>query len=127
MPVPGELTLNPRRIIPGGEWKLTLDFVLAELVVDGLISAAQARESNIGSARQTDPTVHPLVRVAALELQSAKPPHTPLTLERLTRWLGDKAQLPYLRIDPLKIDVGAVTGIIKQPRYRRPRPRSASP
>ena len=114
MPAPGELTLNSRRKIPGGEWKLTLDFVLAELVVDGLISAAQARESNIGSARQTDPTVHPLVRVAALELQSAKPPHTPLTLERLTRWLGDKAQLPYLRIDPLKIDVGAVTGIIKQ-------------
>ena len=35
-------------------------------------------------------------------------------MERLTRWLSDKAQLPYLRIDPLKIDVGAVTGVMKQ-------------
>ena len=114
MPTPGESAAQARRQIPAGEWKLTLDFVLAELVADGLISAVQAREATIGSSRQKDPSVHPLVRVAALELQSAKPPHTPLTLERLTRWLSGKAQLPYLRIDPLKIDVGAVTGVIKQ-------------
>ena len=114
MSTPGEQGAHARRQIPGGEWKLTLEFVLAELVADGLISAVQARESTIGSSPQADPSVHPLVRVAALELQSAQPPNTPLTLERLTRWLSNKAQLPYLRIDPLKIDVGAVTGIIKQ-------------
>ena len=88
--------------------------MLAELINDGLITAAQARELDIGSGRQSDPSLHPLVRVAAHELQSAKPPRTPLTIERLTRWLSDKAQLPYLRIDPLKIDVAAVTGVIKQ-------------
>ena len=114
MPVPGESTRDPKRRIPAGEWKLTLDFVLAELVVDGLISAPQARELATGSTRQTGPSVHPLVRVAALGLDSAKPPHASLTVERLTRWLSDKSQLPYLRIDPLKIDVGAVTGVMKQ-------------
>ena len=114
MPAREELTLNSSRQIPGSEWKLTLEFVLAELINDGLITAAQARELAIGSGRQSDPALHPRVRVAAHELQSAKPPHTPLTIERLTRWLSDKAQLPYLRIDPLKIDVAAVTGVIKQ-------------
>ncbi len=114
MPAREKLTLNSGRQIPGSEWKLTLEFVLAELINDGLITAAQARELDIGSGRQSDPSLHPLVRVAAHELQSAKPPRTPLTIERLTRWLSDKAQLPYLRIDPLKIDVAAVTGVIKQ-------------
>ena len=114
MPAREKLTLNSGRQIPGSEWKLTLEFVLAELINDGLITAAQARELDIGSGRQSDPSLHPLVRVAAHEFQSAKPPRTPLTIERLTRWLSDKAQLPYLRIDPLKIDVAAVTGVIKQ-------------
>jgi len=100
--------------VPGSEWKLTLAFVLTELVGDGLISEAQAQELNTAGSRQRDPSEHPLVRVAAQSWQSAKPPRTPLTLERLTRWLSDKAHLPYLRIDPLKIDVGAVTGVIKQ-------------
>ena len=106
--------LNTSRQIPGGEWKLTLDFVLAELINDGLITEAQARELNAGAGRRTDSAEHPLVRVAAQEYQSAKAPHTLLTLERLTHWLSDKAHLPYLRIDPLKIDVSAVTGVIKQ-------------
>jgi general secretion pathway protein E len=101
------------RQIPGGEWKLTLEFVLGELVGDGLISEEQARELTIGQGGQRDPSEHPLVRVAAAELPSAKAPHTPLSLERLTRWLSEKAHLPYLRIDPLKIDVAAVTGVIK--------------
>ncbi len=106
--------LNTSRQIPGGEWKLTLEFVLAELTGDGLITEAQAQELDIGSGRRADPPEHPLVRVAAQQWRSAEPPGTPLTLEHLTRWLSDKAHLPYLRIDPLKIDVGAVTGVIKQ-------------
>jgi general secretion pathway protein E len=105
---------NTRRDIPGGEWKLTLEFVLEELAGDGLITEAQARQLDIGSGRRTDPSEHPLVRIAAQQWRSAEPPGTPLTLEHLTRWLSDKAHLPYLRIDPLKIDVAAVTGVIKQ-------------
>ncbi len=106
--------LKPSRHIPGGEWKLTLDYVLAELARDGLITEAQIGELNIGRGRETDYSEHPLVRVAEQRWHIARSPGTPLTLERLTQWLGDKAQLPYLRIDPLKIDVAAVTAVIKQ-------------
>src|SRR5258708_18776359 len=45
----------------------------------------------------------------------------PLSLEVLTRWLADKAALPYLKIDPMKIDAAAVTQVISQAyaqRYR---------
>ena len=79
---------NPNRQIPPGEWKLTLEYVLAELVADGLVTGAQAGELGVG--RPEDPSVHPLVRVAAQEWRSARAPHTPLTLERLTRWLSDR-------------------------------------
>jgi len=106
--------LNPSRRIPSGEWQLTLDFVLAELESDGLITEAQIRELGIGRGGGASASEHPLVRIAAQEWQCAKPPRAPLTLERLTQWLADKAQLPYLRIDPLKIDVAAVTGVVKQ-------------
>jgi general secretion pathway protein E len=106
--------LKPSRQIPGGEWKVTLEYVLAELESDGLITQAQIRELDIARGRDGGPPEHPLFRVAAQEWQSASAPGTPLTLERLTQWLADKAHLPYLRIDPLKIDVAAVTGVIKQ-------------
>jgi general secretion pathway protein E len=105
---------NTSRQIPGGEWKLTLEFVLAELVSDGMITEESARELHIERGAGRGGNEHPLVHIAARELKSAKPPHAALNLERLTQWLAEKSKLPYLRIDPLKIDVGAVTGVIKQ-------------
>jgi len=39
----------------------------------------------------------------------------------LTQWLADKATLPYLKIDPMKVDVAAVTQVISHAyaqRYR---------
>ncbi|MCG6937082.1 MAG: GspE/PulE family protein [Gammaproteobacteria bacterium] len=35
-----------------------------------------------------------------------------LTLEFLTRWLADRVELPYVRIDPLKIEVSEVTQVM---------------
>ena len=72
--------LGADRGIPGGEWKLTLEYVLAELVSDGFIEESQARELGIG--RPVDSGEHPLVRIAAQEWQSAKPPRTPSTRRR---------------------------------------------
>ena len=36
----------------------------------------------------------------------------PLTLEYLTRWLAERVDLPYVRIDPLKIEVTEVTEVM---------------
>ena len=50
---------------------------------------------------------HPLVRLASLGLKRADT-GTALELEPLTEWLAQRVKLPYLRIDPLKVDVGRV-------------------
>ena len=36
----------------------------------------------------------------------------PLDIDALTEWLASYAKLPYLRIDPLKVDVGRVADIM---------------
>ena len=58
---------------------------------------------------------------ANLKFADVRRPDKPLSLEVLTQWLADRANLPYLKIDPMKIDVGAVTQVVSHAyanRYR---------
>ncbi|MGE0384563.1 MAG: GspE/PulE family protein [Gammaproteobacteria bacterium] len=99
---------------PPGEHRLRLEWVLERLRADGLIGEQQiAQLPPAGARRRADPR-HPLVVVADQGWHSATRPSYPLTLERLTRWLADACGLPYVRIDPLKIDVEAVTKLVSQ-------------
>ncbi len=54
-------------------------------------------------------SLHALVRLggAGLHYQGK-----PLDCEALTEWLAQRVQLPYLRIDPLKVDVGRVAEVM---------------
>jgi len=92
--------------------KLQLREVVDWLIEDGRIereAGAKLVEENKygrGSAR------HPLVVVAEARLKSAKAPHTPLQMEALTEWLAGKVKMPYFHIDPLDIDLRAVTQVM---------------
>ena len=55
---------------------------------------------------------HPLEFLAAQKLDDLAAKGRKLDLETLTQWLADYAGQPYLRIDPLKIDVAAVTPLM---------------
>src|SRR6185312_3575880 len=64
--------------------------------------------------------LHPIALIANQKLINLKD-GKPLSLEVLTQWLADHAKLPYLKIDPMKIDAAAVTQVISQAyaqRYR---------
>lgn len=54
---------------------------------------------------------HPLQFIASFELND-QIDKKPLTLSVLTQWLADKASMPAYRIDPLKVNVPAVTAIM---------------
>ena len=54
---------------------------------------------------------HALVRLGAAGLAHARS-GKPLDVEALTEWLAGRCGLPYLRIDPLRVDVGRVTEIM---------------
>lgn len=57
---------------------------------------------------------HPLQWIAHFNLHDQKQANTTLTLQRLTQWLADKAELPLYVIDPLKADVTALTSVMSQ-------------
>ena len=109
----------PERL--GALRKLDLESVLTVLKRDGLVNDEDSQKILFGwrsSRGKVD--LHPLVVVANEKLIN---PHDkkPLSLEVLTQWLADKAGLPYLKIDPMKIDTAAVTQVISHAyaqRYR---------
>ncbi|WP_394261864.1 GspE/PulE family protein, partial [Moraxella boevrei] len=57
------------------------------------------------------PNLHPLQVIAGFNLTDKKTAQ-PLNLERLNHWLAERANMEYLRIDPLKTDVPSVTSIM---------------
>ncbi len=94
---------------------LKLEDVLAALVLDGFIRIEDARQfrANLRGAR-TGNELHPLVAIGNGKIPDARTPDRPLTPEVLTQWLAAKLKMDYVKIDPMKINVAAVTQIVSQ-------------
>ena len=73
---------------------------------DGVISPEQARRT-VARCSQAESAQNPLVRLASVAMERASD-GKPLDIEMLTQYLAGRAGLDYLRIDPLKVDVGKV-------------------
>jgi len=85
---------------------LQIEEVLTLLVADGLLTSADADSLARVKVRRTE---HPLETIAEKNWHTATGPRMPLTLDWLVEWLARKLGVPYLHIDPLKIDLTAVT------------------
>lgn len=102
---------NAVALLPRG--RLMFDPVAAALLADGMVVPHEhERVQFSASGARTASDVHPLVLLANLKLHAAQPPAGELGLERLTEWLATRTGLRYLRIDPTRIDVAAVTGVV---------------
>jgi general secretion pathway protein E len=88
--------------------RLTLAEILDWMVEDKL-AEADAAEKLKKERRYYKGATHPLTTVAD---QKWKHGTKLLTLEVLTEWLAKRVGMPYLHIDPLKIDFAAVTDIM---------------
>ena len=84
------------------DWRSLLQW----LEHDGVISAHDAQRT-VARCSQAESAQHPLVRLASVSLRRASD-HKVLDLELLTQWLATHCAMDYLRIDPLKVDVGRV-------------------
>ena len=91
--------------------RLELAQVLADLVADKLVSKDVA-DQLAKDRRNARGDVHPLVVIADQKWKDPRQPKKLLNLEMLTEWLAEKAGLPYLHIDPFKIDFAAVTKVM---------------
>lgn len=92
--------------------KLTLEEIVSGLLKDGLISEENAEHLLFQQRMGSQLNIHPLILVADQDWRDARDPKITLTLERLTEWLAQHSNLPYFRIDPLKIDVTSVTSVM---------------
>jgi general secretion pathway protein E len=88
------------------DWRMLLEWMLEDGVITPADSALIIQRFGAGVSRQ-----HPLVRLAAANLTNAKT-QRPFDTEGLTEWLANLVGLPYLRIDPLKVDVGRVADVM---------------
>jgi len=92
---------------------LDLNELLRLLVEQGRLSPANAEQClNLRRASSAASAQHPLEFIAAQQLDDLAHPGRRLELEGLTLWLAELAGQPYLRIDPLKIDVAATTALM---------------
>jgi general secretion pathway protein E len=87
--------------------------------VDGLphFMLAWLRASGPGKREALDA----LELIADNKLKALKPPHKTLLLEPLVEWLAGKLGVPYRHVDPLKVELGAVTATMSNAyaeRYR---------
>ena len=84
------------------QWRRIVDWLRA----DGVIGAEQA-ERTIARCAQAESSQHPLVRLGNLSMQRAAD-GKPLDVDLLTEYVAQRCGLAFLRIDPLKVDVGRV-------------------
>jgi len=93
---------TPKRHAGPLDWRRLVEW----LSQDGVISSAEAGRT-IARCSQVQSAQHPLIRLASVgiaRLADGKP----LDIETIAQWLAGRAGLQYLRIDPLKVDVGKV-------------------
>ena len=102
-------------IAPSNAAPLDLQQIYTWLLADGMIRKTEVKELYAQSSailKNTSGYMHPLCAVAHAKLLSAKPPHKLLTLDALCEWLAARVNLPFIRIDPLKIDFTRVADVM---------------
>ncbi|MCX2782212.1 GspE/PulE family protein [Microbulbifer thermotolerans] len=91
---------------------LDLPGLLDDLVAQGYVSRQDANRL-IGTPRTAEQAqMHPLSYIASCELQNQRRPGKVLDAATLTQWLADTSSHGLYHIDPLKVNVGAVTEVM---------------
>ncbi len=103
---------NARRFADPATGKLELEAILEGLLQDGAIEEKNSQllisVSRPGSGGKD---IGPLEKIASSGWTHPDDANVKIDLEYLSKWLAEKVGLPWLRIDPLKVDVPTVTAV----------------
>jgi general secretion pathway protein E len=91
--------------------KLDVAEILNWLEQDGMVDTENARMLHTLAASDAFKGQDPLEVIADRNWTDLKK-STPLTLDALAEWLAGRVNLPYFKIDPLKINVTSITGVM---------------
>ena len=95
--------------------RLDLQAIFSWLLADGIVEKDKVKlhfTQAQGILKNAVGSMHPLTAVAQCKLVSHQPPHRLLTLDVLSEWCAAKVGLPFIRIDPLKIDFTRVADVM---------------
>src|SRR6266513_6031267 len=98
--------------------RLRVEDILKLMVAEGLVTAVDADRLARSRTHRFD---HPLELIADQKWRSPIAPRPAMTLDWLVEWLAGKLDVPYHHIDPLKLDLVAVTNTMSNAyaeRYR---------
>ena len=101
-----------KAVINKKDRKLTLHEVLGWLEHDGMVSKDNAHLLRTLAVGKHYTERHPLLVIAERNWVDQRNKNTSLTIKVLTVWLAEKVELPYYRIDPLKIEVSKITTLM---------------
>lgn len=94
------------------ERALDLRNLLDDLVRDGRTSTDEVEKLLAAPRSREQLAMHPLNFIAEQKLDDEHNIGAQLTMEALLAWLGERSQQPAFNIDPLKINVPAVTEVM---------------
>ena len=106
------LNENARRFADPATGKLELSAIIEGLLQEGLIEEANAQLLlSLSQSKAGGNELGPLERIAKSGWNVPGDENTKVDLEFLSKWLAEKVGLSWHRIDPLKVDVPAVTAV----------------
>jgi general secretion pathway protein E len=94
---------------------LDLQTLFSWMLADGIVEKSTVKPHFAeaqGILKGAVGSMHPLTAIAQCKIVSSRAPHKLLTLDLLSEWCAGKVGLPFLRIDPLKIDFTRVADVM---------------
>jgi general secretion pathway protein E len=98
---------------------LDLQNVLYDLQAEGRISEEDAQRLSVTQRSREQASLHPVNYIAQQNLGDQLNPGQSLSLNVLLQWLSDKCGQPVFNIDPLKMNVPAITAVMSYAFARR--------
>lgn len=92
--------------------RIRLDEVSDQLLADGLIDKAQHELLMLKARFRDKGDHHPFAIIAGHDLKTVTQPTQALNQDFLSQWLADRLNIPYRRIDPLKIDAARIAAVV---------------
>lgn len=99
-------------VINRGEKTLDIQQILSWLEEDRMVTVDNAKMLRTLAVSPAYLEKNALIVIAERQWVDQRNMHRLLDLETLTVWLAERVEIPYCRIDPLKIDVPKVTAVM---------------
>lgn len=112
----GQTAVQHQKVTAAPRFSFSIDvsWCLEQLYKDGRILERDKSLVQTTHRKKEQLQWHPLQWIAHFAIKDPSANQQPLNIKRLCEWLAQKANLPFVVLDPLKADVASLTGVMSQ-------------